>query len=167
MESMITVIGATNEPWAVDKSFLRPGRLEKTIYIGSLCEDGRKEMMLMMLQKLEMDYKKIDAGCTKECLVINEMEEQLLHVLVQNTAGFTGADMRFLARKANIQLRKGFWSPAEIAKDSKPISSSRIDFITACIELVEQKSIKASELSDERYSAYGSWSIHFTDQSSS
>jgi hypothetical protein len=32
---MISVIACTNEPWAVDRSFLRPGRFSRQIFIGT------------------------------------------------------------------------------------------------------------------------------------
>jgi len=34
LESLVTVIASTNEPWAIDRSFLRPQRLERRLFVG-------------------------------------------------------------------------------------------------------------------------------------
>jgi ATP-dependent 26S proteasome regulatory subunit len=38
-ESIITVVASTNEPWAVDRTFLRPGRLNYVILVGKSVYD--------------------------------------------------------------------------------------------------------------------------------
>jgi len=37
------VIASTNEPWAIDRSFLRPQRLERCLFVGPLSAEGRVE----------------------------------------------------------------------------------------------------------------------------
>jgi SpoVK/Ycf46/Vps4 family AAA+-type ATPase len=34
VEALITVMAATNEPQAIDLGFLRPGRLDRVIFVG-------------------------------------------------------------------------------------------------------------------------------------
>lgn len=44
--SLICVIAATNEPWAVDNGFLRPGRFDKKVFVGPLDQEGRCNLLL-------------------------------------------------------------------------------------------------------------------------
>jgi AAA family ATPase len=34
LESLFTVVASTNEPWAIDRSFLRPQRLQRCLFMG-------------------------------------------------------------------------------------------------------------------------------------
>ena len=43
LESLVTVIASTNEPWTLDRSFLRPQRLERCLFVGPLSAEGRVE----------------------------------------------------------------------------------------------------------------------------
>ena len=43
--SLITVIAATNEPWAIDIGFLRAGRFDKSIFVGPMESSGRFAML--------------------------------------------------------------------------------------------------------------------------
>jgi SpoVK/Ycf46/Vps4 family AAA+-type ATPase len=44
-EAHIVIIAATNEPWALDQSFLRPGRFGLKLYVGALDLVGRTELL--------------------------------------------------------------------------------------------------------------------------
>lgn len=45
-ESHISVIAATNEPWAIDSSFLRQGRFGRLLYVGKLDLEARTELLV-------------------------------------------------------------------------------------------------------------------------
>ena len=44
-ENQIVVVGASNKPWMIDKSFLRAGRFDKYVFVGPLSESERSDMM--------------------------------------------------------------------------------------------------------------------------
>jgi hypothetical protein len=41
----ILVVGATNEPWALDAALLRKGRFDKAYFVGPLDPDGRMQFL--------------------------------------------------------------------------------------------------------------------------
>ena len=47
----ILIIAATNKPWGVDSAFLRPGRLDQTLYIGLPNTKDRINLLSLYLQK--------------------------------------------------------------------------------------------------------------------
>ena len=76
----ITVVAATNEPWAIDKGFLRAGRFEKFILVGPPTAQHRKEYF-------QRRYPTWSARDTK--------------ALVCSTSHFTAADIVFLEERAH------------------------------------------------------------------
>jgi SpoVK/Ycf46/Vps4 family AAA+-type ATPase len=51
----VLVIAATNMPWKIDRAFLRPGRLGKSIYVGLPDEQDRAQMLKMLIGKRSKD----------------------------------------------------------------------------------------------------------------
>ncbi len=45
----MTVIAASNEPWNIDSTFLRSGRLSVCLYVGTLDCEGRREFLRQRL----------------------------------------------------------------------------------------------------------------------
>ena len=71
-----------------DRSFLRPNRLEKCIFVGPLDCDGREEF----LRNIELSR--------------NIFDEENIKTIVSLTDGFTGADMSLLIRKFEYKYNK-------------------------------------------------------------
>ena len=90
-ESLVTVLASTNEPWAVDPGFLRPGRLDKCVFVGPLNCQGRVEFLSKrVLSQTERNEK------TERC----ESQLQMLQAVAAATEGFTGADLTLLLSRA-------------------------------------------------------------------
>ena len=53
LNAMVTVIAATNEPWAIDAGFLRPGRFDKILYVGPMNTSERTLLISSLMKKLE------------------------------------------------------------------------------------------------------------------
>ena len=87
--AVVTIIAATNEPWAIHKSFLRPGRLERRMYVGPLDNEGKTEMLMQFIRKIET--QKSDGGIP-------------LEDVIASTVNFTGADMDLLLRRVSLRL---------------------------------------------------------------
>ncbi len=75
--SRVIVIGATNRPDAIDKALLRPGRIDRKIYIPPPDDDSRKQIFLLEL-KNKYDESNTDIN-------IDE--------LVQLSSGYSGAEI--------------------------------------------------------------------------
>ena len=79
--SPVLVIGATNEPWAIDHAILRPGRLDRLIYVPPPDFSARLKILKMNL---------------KEDLLAPECD---LADFARRTEGFSGADMTAMAQR--------------------------------------------------------------------
>ena len=96
IHSQIIVMAASNEPWAIDPSFLRSGRFGKVVFVGTLDVKGRRDYLAQCLVKLGL------------CQLSREWEEWVSFVVTMTT-GFTGADMSLLCKKLTRQ-----WSESQV-----------------------------------------------------
>ena len=87
--ALVTVVAATNEPWAVDDGFLRPGRLGRALFVGPLGRDDR----------LAFIRAAVGGGRGEGNEDATESAEREAG---DRTDGFTGADMSLLLRRATI-----------------------------------------------------------------
>ena len=78
----LTVLGATNNPWAVDEAAMRSGRFSQKIYIPLPCDKARRAMIKSRLGKTKLDGD-ID-----------------VEYIVNETDGFSGADLVELIDRA-------------------------------------------------------------------
>lgn len=86
----IFLIGATNRPDLLDSALLRPGRLDRCVYLGTASDKHAQEQILKALtRKFKLDT---DIDMTK--------------VVSQCPMGFTGADMYALASDAMLVATK-------------------------------------------------------------
>jgi len=80
--SDVVVIAATNRPDMIDPALLRPGRLEKVIYVPPPDEAGRLEILRIHTRNVPL------------------AEDVDLAELARRTEGYTGADLAALVREA-------------------------------------------------------------------
>jgi len=78
----VLLLGATNEPWAIDPAALRPGRFDELIYVGLPDAPARRRLLEIALR---------DRPLAPDV----DPEE-----LVRCTEGYSGADIVHLCRKA-------------------------------------------------------------------
>lgn len=78
----IFVLAATNNPWQLDRAFLRPGRFDEKIYVGLPDASAR--------EKLFKDHLLSQA-------ISSNINFQLLSEM---TLGYTGADIEYICRRA-------------------------------------------------------------------
>lgn len=131
-ESLVTVIASTNEPWAIDRSFLRPNRLEKCIFVGPLDCEGREEF----LRNIELYPLSLD--------------QEWIKTIASLTDGFTGADMCLLIRKLEYESNKQ--DDNQMSSSSSTIFS--LDKIVNMIESMTP-SVSTSEIKE-----YLDWQKH-------
>ncbi|KAF4580724.1 AAA+-type ATPase [Pleurotus pulmonarius] len=51
----VTIIGATNRPDTIDSALMRPGRLDRILYVGPPDESGREEILRIHTRKMAVD----------------------------------------------------------------------------------------------------------------
>ncbi len=88
----VTVVAATNRPDMIDPALLRPGRLERHIYVPPPDEEGRKKIFDVYLR---------DA-----CALLTD--DISIDHLVQQTNGYVGADVEALVRQAKLGAMRDF-----------------------------------------------------------
>ena len=82
--SMISILAATNEPWAIDKSLIRGGRFDRIVFVGPLDGDARKVQLIQELKHKE----------------VSDINGFNWDILINMTENYTGADIAWLIRKA-------------------------------------------------------------------
>ncbi|MCA1964313.1 MAG: AAA family ATPase [Prosthecobacter sp.] len=77
----VLVMGATNQPWALDPAFRRPGRFDQAIFIPPPDEPTRAQIIALLAK--DKPISNLDTAA-----------------LVQATPGFSGADLKFVFDRA-------------------------------------------------------------------
>jgi transitional endoplasmic reticulum ATPase len=121
----LLLIGATNEPWAIDSAILRPGRLDRLIYVPPPDPQARQKI-------LELNLKDIPLA-----------EDVFLDRVAERCERFSGADMAALARRA----RERVFSEAVRTGDARPLAAADFDAVLA--EMRSSINIKDLRLFEE------------------
>lgn len=93
-DSNVIVIGATNRPDLLDPSILRPGRLDRLIYLG-LAESRSQRVSLLVAQIRKFHFEGDFDACTIAEEVIDQFPE-----------GLSGADFSAIAKSAVMSAIK-------------------------------------------------------------
>ena len=89
----VTILAATNRPDMLDDALLRPGRLERHIYVPAPDEESRRKIFEVYL-----------GGDTGDILA----KDVDIDVLVRQTEGYVGADIEALVREAKMAAMRDF-----------------------------------------------------------
>jgi transitional endoplasmic reticulum ATPase len=89
----VTVLAATNRPDMLDDALLRPGRLERHIYVPAPDEESRRKIFEVYL-----------GGETRDILA----KDMDIDTLVKKTEGYVGADIEALVREAKMAAMRDF-----------------------------------------------------------
>jgi transitional endoplasmic reticulum ATPase len=89
----VTILAATNRPDMLDDALLRPGRLERHIYVPAPDEESRRKIFEVYL-----------GGGTGEILA----KDVDIGALVKKTEGYVGADIEALVREAKMAAMRDF-----------------------------------------------------------
>lgn len=97
----ILVIGATNQPWALDPAFRRPGRFDQAIFVAPPDSAARSQIITLLAKDKPISNLNVDALC-------------------QATTDFSGADLKWVFdRAAELALSAAIHSghPVPITMD--------------------------------------------------
>jgi transitional endoplasmic reticulum ATPase len=89
----VTVLAATNRPDMLDDALLRPGRLERHIYVPAPDEESRRKIFEVYL------------GGETGNILAKDVE---IEVLIEKTEGYVGADIEALVREAKMAAMRDF-----------------------------------------------------------
>lgn len=117
-------IGATNEPWAIDSAILRPGRLDRLIYVAPPDLEARQKILELNLAGIEL----------KENVYLNQVAAA--------TEGFSGADMANLA----LRVREDVFTEAIQNGIARAISQMDLDAVVKSMKpSIQAKDLKRFE----------------------
>lgn len=88
MDKSVILLGATNHPESIDSSILRPGRLDRLVYVGAPNVDERVQILQVLKLKTKLKSN-VD-----------------LEAIAFKTEGYTGADLQAVIRKAGLLTLK-------------------------------------------------------------
>ncbi|MCX6688174.1 MAG: CDC48 family AAA ATPase [Methanoregula sp.] len=91
----VTILAATNRPDMLDEALLRPGRLERHIYVPAPDEESRKKIFEV--------YISGESGS----IIAKDVD---IDALVKATEGYVGADIEALVREAKMAAVRDFLS---------------------------------------------------------
>ena len=89
----VTILAATNRPDMLDDALLRPGRLERHIYVPAPDEESRKKIFEVYL------------GGETGNILAGDID---VDTLVKRTEGYVGADIEALVREAKMEAMRDF-----------------------------------------------------------
>ncbi|KAI8800893.1 ribosome biogenesis ATPase RIX7 [Cladochytrium replicatum] len=132
----VYVLAATNRPDMIDAAMIRPGRLDKTLYVDLPDPRERGEILRTLVRKTPL-----------------HQELDLSAVAIDNRCeGFSGADLKALVREAAVSaLRRALVNEATSASDNQgagisgspgDIRISPADFATAFAKVTPSVSLK-------------------------
>ena len=124
-QNTLLMIGATNEPWAIDTALLRPGRLDRMIYIAPPDQAARKRIL-----ELNLAHKPLASDVS-------------LEILASRTLGFSGADVAALAQRA---AERAFYQ-AITSEDPRQITQEDFDSVLSTMHSsIDQKDLSRFEV---------------------
>ncbi|KAG1884034.1 P-loop containing nucleoside triphosphate hydrolase protein [Suillus subluteus] len=80
----VTIIAATNRPDVIDSALMRPGRLDRILYVGPPDHDGREEILKIRTRKMSVE---------------SDLD---LHTIAAMTDGCSGAEISSLCQEAAL-----------------------------------------------------------------
>jgi ribosome biogenesis ATPase len=107
----VYVIAATNRPDMIDPAMVRPGRLDKLLYVDLPSSSERVEILRTLVRRVPLH------GDTNE---VKAQENQAIELLIRERCdGYSGADLAALVREAGVTALKRTLGAMDDMDDSK------------------------------------------------
>ncbi|XP_016987875.1 ATPase family protein 2 homolog [Drosophila rhopaloa] len=92
----VTIVAATNRPDMIDKALLRPGRIDRILYVGLPQNEARREILKIKLRPMPVS-KEVDM-------------ERLVHL----TEGYSGAEIQAVCHEAALRALEQSFEAEEV-----------------------------------------------------
>lgn len=124
----VYVIAATNRPDMIDPAMVRPGRLDKLLYVDLPGAGERVEIVRTMVRKVPLGEEGGGGGA-------KEIMEGVERLVREQCEGYSGADLAALVREAGvIALRKTLGALDDMDDSTRELPTVRVgvqDFVRA------------------------------------
>lgn len=125
--SAVYLMAASNRPDIIDPAVLRPGRLDKIIYVGLPNAEDRKDILRALTKVIFMlqfcfPLISLDAECCSKCIILFQNGTKPLLASDVNLAdiasrtqleGYSGADLAALVKEAGVYALREFIATGE------------------------------------------------------
>lgn len=131
----VYVIAATNRPDIIDPAMVRPGRLDKLLYVDLPGPDERAEIVVTMTRKLPLgDIAEVSNGGDVSGRAGEKVKEQLVELVKSPKCdGYSGADLAALVREAGVVALRRTLGALDMM-DNSPASAADDDDVVVCLE---------------------------------
>mmetsp|Transcript_5314 Transcript_5314/g.7818 ORF Transcript_5314/g.7818 Transcript_5314/m.7818 type:complete len:538 (+) Transcript_5314:3-1616(+) len=124
----VAVIGITHDPALVDPALRRPGRLEKTVLLGSPDYDARRHIVLREIEKRQITFA-IDEHTDNHPMNKHELSS----FLASETSEMSGAEVVAVCNKACIVSSRRYINATEQQTSTIPSLAMEVDDFIAAI----------------------------------
>ncbi|KAL7464239.1 hypothetical protein ACHAXS_004580 [Conticribra weissflogii] len=125
----VAVIGVTHNPDLIDPSLRRPGRLEKTITLGTLDYEARSKLVAQHIKDLDIDFESAGYFDAKN-------KTDLSQLVALESAGMSAVEVIAICREASMECLRDL--DFEIEANMKP--KLKIDHFKKAIKIMKGKS---------------------------
>lgn len=133
----VVIIGATNRPDSIDSALLRPGRLDRHVYVSPPDAEARKEIFAKNVSKFGVD-------------------DELVKELVANSEGFSGSECVLLCQEAGLNaIMEVSGEDREDEAEAGEIKVQRVHFMKALGEISKNITQEMLEYYEEFGKKYG------------
>jgi len=94
----VVFLAATNRPDIIDKALLRPGRIDRILYVGVPDDEARLEIFSIQLKKIPHH---------------SDVNQEFLKALVLKTNGYSGAEIVSICREAALACMEEHITPTQ------------------------------------------------------
>jgi len=133
-DGRVFVMGATNRPDLLDPSLLRPGRLDRLVYLGVPADDERTRVLAAQMRKLSLEGDHLEIAR----IVVSQLPPRL-----------TGADLSAIATGALSKAAMRLCSQAEFERMQLEVTrGKKVDISEILVSWSEEKRIPLVLLED-------------------
>jgi ribosome biogenesis ATPase len=142
----VFVIAATNRPDMIDPAMVRPGRLDKLLYVDLPTADERAEILHTMMTKVPLSGE--PGGETPQ-----EAKERLEQLVRERGEGYSGADLAAVVREAGVAALKRTLGVLDESKDDNEFTPQVMVLVDDFVKALDKVTPSVSARQRRKYEA--------------